>query len=398
MIKGGRRERFRASAGGEAVRHRLIKVRELAAKDEVAWRDLSARAVEPNPFFEPDCVIPAAHHQTHGADIGLVVAEEDGRFMACMPFLCTSRWKMRYYPIVTSQVRRMNYLGTPLVDASAGDAAVTALLAGLAERRRLSRGRVLVLDTTAGEGPVADMLRVAASRLSFPISEISSYQRGVLRRRPDAGYDQIHSSKARYNLRRQRRQLAEFCGTDDVVLVERVEDPSAIDDYIALEASGYKARTGVAMATVPGESEYFTDMCKRFSAAGRLHILALEAGGRTVAMQIWVRGGEGLFLIKISYDEECARFGPGVLLQTAATQVFHDQTDARWIDTCTSADNEILLRLYPERRLVTSLFVVLGRNPVDRAATAAFLTARPLHKRLHHWRHPDHVPVGAGHA
>src|SRR5208282_1528650 len=98
----------------------------------------------------------------------------------------------------------------------------------------------------------------------------------------------------------------------EVLVVDRGNDPSAIDDYIKLEASGYKSRTGVAMTTVPGEPEYFTDMCKRFLAAGRLHVLTLEVGGRTVAMEIWVRGGEGLFLIKISYDEEYARFGPGV--------------------------------------------------------------------------------------
>jgi CelD/BcsL family acetyltransferase involved in cellulose biosynthesis len=378
------------------VRHRFITVRELSAGDERSWRELGARAVEPNPFYEPDCVIPAALHLAYGAEIGLVVAEDDGRFMACIPFRCTSRWKMRY-PVVTSQVRRMNYLGTPLVDGSAGVGAVAALMAGLAERRRPGRGRILVLEAVAGDGPVAGLLRAAASQLSYPLSEIDSYERGLLRRKPDASYERIHSSKARYNLRRQRRQLSEHCGGSEVTLVERTNDPSAIDDYIALEASGYKARTGVAMTTVPGEPEYFTDMCKRFSAAGRLHVLALEAGGRTVAMEIWVRGGGGLFLIKISYDEECARFGPGVLLQISAMQHFHDHTDAQWIDTCTSEHNEILLRLYPERRKVEALCVVLGRNAIDRTAVRAFMAARPLHRRYYQWRHPEHVPMGTGH-
>ncbi len=372
-------------------------VRHISADDEHSWRDLGTRAIEPNPFCEPDCVIPAAIHQAYGAEIGLVVAEDQGRFMACVPFRYTTRWKIPY-PVVTSQVRRMPYLGTPLVDESAGVEAVATLLAGLTEQRRVHRGRILHLEAIAADGPVAGLFRSAIAQLSLPSSVLYSYERGVLRRRDDANYEQIHSSKTRYNLRRQLRQLSEHFAGGEVSVVERGNDPSAIDDYIKMEASGYKVRTGVAMTTVPGEPEYFTDMCKRFLAAGRLHVLALEVGGRTVAMEIWVRGGEGLFLIKISYDEEYARFGPGVLLQTAALKDFNSRTDAQWIDTCTSADNEILLRLYPDRRQVEALLIVLGRNAIDRTVVRGFLAARPLHRRIYQWRHPNHVPVGSGHA
>jgi hypothetical protein len=164
-----------------------------------------------------------------------------------------------------------------------------------------------------------------------------------------------------------------------------------------MEASGYKVRTGVAMTTVPGEPEYFSDMCERFASAGRLHILSLEADGQRLAMEIWIRAGEGMFLMKISFDEKFSRFGPGVLLQMSALQYFHWLTDAEWIDTCTSAGNALLLRLYPDRRRIESLFVVLGRSPVDRAVIKTFTAARPLHNRLYQLRHPDHVPVGAGH-
>lgn len=379
------------------MNHKVLAVRGLSGSDERAWRDLGARAIEPNPFYEADCVIPAALHQRNGAQIQLAVAEEGGRFLACMPVWSTLTSKVRY-PVVTSSVRRMQYLGTPLVDPSATPDALATILSGLAAQRRLHSGRLLLLEIATADGPVAGMLRAAADQLAFPVTLLDSYERGLLRRRPDAAYDQIHSSKARYNLRRQRRLLSEHFGGSEVRVVDRGSDPSAVDDYIALEASGYKNRTGVAMAGVPGEPEWFTDMCRRLSAAGRLHILSLEVSDQTVAMEIWVRGGEGLFLIKISYDEQYAEFGPGVLLQTAAMQEFHDHTDAQWIDTCTSKGNEILLRLYPERRQIESLFIVLGRSVIDRAAVRAFLAARPLHRRLYQLRHPDNATVGTGHA
>jgi len=36
---------------------RLVKVKGIGPQEEQAWRELSARAVEPIPFFEPDCKV-----------------------------------------------------------------------------------------------------------------------------------------------------------------------------------------------------------------------------------------------------------------------------------------------------------------------------------------------------
>ena len=136
------------------MKGRIIPVRGISATDERAWRDLAQRAVEPNPFYEADCVIPAAVHQDFGADISLVVAEEDGRFCACVPIRAVNRWKFPY-PVVTSQVRRMGYLGTPLVDAKAGSDAVVALIQAIARAKRAFHSRIFLLDTSGADGPVA---------------------------------------------------------------------------------------------------------------------------------------------------------------------------------------------------------------------------------------------------
>ena len=137
------------------------------------------------------------------------------------------------------------------------------------------------------------------------------------------------------------------------------------------------------MTTVEGEPEYFMEMCDRFRTSGKLRILSFQTPDKVIAMEIWVRGGDGFYLLKISYDENYARFGPGVLMQTAAFRFFHDHTDADWIDTCTAADNKLLMRLYPERKKIEMLSIVLGRNLIDRAVVAAFVLLRPLHKRMY---------------
>jgi Acetyltransferase (GNAT) domain len=355
-------------------------VGEITAVDELAWRELASRAVEPNPFCEPDCLIPAAKHQVYGAEINLVVAERDGRFFACLPVRAVKRWKFPY-PIFTSQVRRMNGMGTPLVDPLGNAEAVAQMLRLLREHKRMFKGRIFVLDTSGADGPVSGYMRTASKLLGFPLRAYESWERGKLIRRPDGDYEHLHSTKSRYNLGRQKRLLRELLG-EEVRLVDRTNDPDAISDYIRLEASGYKGRDGTAMATVPGEPEYFTEMCERFRATGRIYILGYQTSAELVAMEVWIRGGDGFFLMKISYDERYSRFGPGVLMQTDAIRYFH-QTDANWIDTCTSAGNELLMRLYPGRRKMEMLSIVLGRNPLDRLVIWLFVTLRPLHRRIH---------------
>src|SRR5262249_18949753 len=135
-----------------------------------------------------------------------------------------------------------------------------------------------------------------------------------------------------------------------------------------------------------GEPEYFREMCERFAAQGRLHLMSLVANGRTIAMDVWLRGGEGIFQIKASYDEDYARYSPGQQLHFRAQSLFHENTDAAWIDTCTFPNNELLMRLYPDRRRITSFFIVLGRNWRDRATMRSFIALRPLHRRVYDFR------------
>src|SRR6202021_1689184 len=238
---------------GAKLNGRLIPTGGISASDERAWRDLANRAVEPNPFYEADCVIPAATHQAFGAEINLAVAEHEGRFFGCVPIRSGRRWKFPY-PVVASQVRRMGYLGTPLVDPEDGPRAAEALLEVIATTRTPLDSRIFLLDTSAADGPVAGYFRTAAARLGFALRAYETWERGKLERLETPTYDRVHSSKTRYNLRRQHRLLAEDLGTE-VALVDRTADPSALAEYVELEAQGYKATEGVAMPPGAGDPE-----------------------------------------------------------------------------------------------------------------------------------------------
>jgi hypothetical protein len=341
------------------MKGRLIALREISAPDEAAWRELAARSLEPNPLFEPDCLIPAARHQLGGEEMRLLVAEDRSCFHACVPLVRVPRWGRLRLPVVTSHVRRMTYLGTPLIAPEQGYAAAIALLSALVQGRHDWRAGFLELAWVADGGPVGSLLREAASELHLPFFVHEEFERGLLvRRNESVGRDRVPGQTAG-ELRRRRRRLAERLG-GELCFADRGTDPAGPTTYLDIESSGRKMANGVAVRAVPGEEGYFLEMCRRFARSDRLRLPALVGGGTTVAMQVWIQGSEGMFMIKNSYDATYRRYGPGVQLHLSASEHFLQGTDASWIDTCTYGGNELLLDLYPDRRRICSYLIALG--------------------------------------
>lgn len=376
---------------------RIIPVRQLTATDEKAWRDLANRASEPNPLFEPECLVPAADHQTFGDEIDVAVAEEGGRFFALIPLRRVRRWSGLPYPWVLTKVRRMIYCGTPLIDPARGEEGMTALLELLIRRRGLKNGRVLVLQELAKGGAADQALEHAAAACDKTLNHYETWERPYLKRRPHATYSSGHTKRDLSNLARLRRKLNALLGAE-TQFMDRSADPSAVEEIIRLEAAGYKLKTGVAMTTVPGEPEYFRAMCDRFRDQGRLCVYTLQADDVVCAIMLFLRSTDGLFMLKVGYDEQFARSSPGLLLHLDLIEYFHAWSDLEWIDVCTYKDNETLLRMYPDRKTFTSILMPLSGNPVDRLAIRTFLAGGPLHTRLGAIRRSlrPNAPLGNG--
>jgi CelD/BcsL family acetyltransferase involved in cellulose biosynthesis len=370
------------------VKTRVIRLLDISAHELQRWRDLSSRAAEPNPFQEPDFLVPAAAHLPGGAEIEVLLAEEDDRAFACIPICSVWNWRGFPYPFITTQPLRTIECGTPLVDTERGAEGLASILSALFERRQIGRSRVLVLPQVTQSGPVFEALRTATTMTNLPFIVFESWERAFLRRRLEPHSEQLVNPKLRRDLRRRSQRITEQLGTEPV-LVDRTADPEAVKQLLCLEKSGYKGVAHIAMATHAGEPEFFAAICWSFAAAGRLHLLALEAGGQTLAMCVWLRDGDGLFLYKICYEERYARYGPGALMQIACMNYFHATTDASWMDTCTYRDNEMFLRLYADRRQTAGIFVPLSRNPLDRLATHSFMALRPFHRLIHDKRNPQ---------
>lgn len=362
------------------MRTELIAATDLSERELSQWRELATRAVEPNPFFEPEYVLPLHHGLGGGDALQLLIVSDGTAWLACVPVHVASRWHRIPVRSLATWRGHVLYglLGTPLVAPERTEEAIATLLAampGAAPGAGFGS-----LEWLAAEGPVGAAVEAAlAERTPAPVP-FERFERATLRRRPEPTYlEETLSAKHRRELRRQRRKLEEALG-EELQTTDLADSNAAYEQLVALEAAGELAGRGTVLAADSGHLDFFTAVCRNFAAQGRLQLLTLQAGGQILAMKCNLRAGSTLFMFKIAYDETWSRFSPGILLELEMVKLFHDDTGAELMDSCADPNNAMINRLWPDRRtLTTTLLPAAGLK--GRAVRPMLTSARNLRDR-----------------
>jgi CelD/BcsL family acetyltransferase involved in cellulose biosynthesis len=358
------------------VRASLFPLEDLTAQQIGSWSDLGASALEANPFFEHDFVEPAWRHlRPRGA--GLLVAHEDERWFACLPGHRPSRWRKLPLAVLAGWRHAYCFLGTPLVAHDAPEGAIVALV----ERGvRESSSRVLALEWLDEASQVTSSLGADERMRTLPTVRFEHFERAALHRRESSTYlEETLQGHRRRELQRLRRALERDFG--EVALQDRSVEPEAVEDFLRLEAGGWKGRQGTALAAHTEHAQFFRDVADRFRRAGRLQVLELSTGEQTVAMKCNLLAGETVFCFKIAYDDRFGRYSPGVQLEREMVDVFHDRGELMSMDSCADPDNEMINRLWPDRRAITSVLVG-DRGIRGRCSSSGIALAAAARRRL----------------
>lgn len=350
------------------MRARIVAPDELTATDLAAWSDCASSSLEPNPFFEPGWLLPALEHLDESGTTTLVLAERSGVVHACVPATRVAvdndetEGHKAHAALMTRVTPTVIPLGTPLVTRTGGHEAVACLITGLSEQAERLGAGLVIMDWVGNDGPTAQLLRDVAAHATHPVIEFESWERALLRRRSGDDEQYWLRSVGKHRLRtiRQHRRHLDAALETSLGLRRRV-DNSAIDEFLRLEESGWKGYQpdGLAFRRQEGSARFFEEVCRRYIDEGRLWFISLEADGSPIAMICFLRAGEGEFAFRTAYDEDFAKFGPGVQVFMDAMEDFARKTDACWLDTCSAPGNEHLLGLFPDRHaMATFMFRV----------------------------------------
>ena len=190
---------------------------------------------------------------------------------------------------------------------------------------------------------------------------------------PKAFWASSMSTRRLQGFARKRRQL----GKEGELAVTLVDEPAAVavatDEFLRLEASGWKAARHSALACNPATERFTRKMVSELAERRLIAIETLRLNGAPIAMWILLFSGNAAFTWRTAYDEAYGRFSPGaLLLEDTTTRLLADPAIA-CTDSCNHRDVGHQAERWPERHEVRDLLIDAGP---DRPLRLSLLSGR----------------------
>jgi len=339
------------------------------------WRDLAARALEPNVFYDPAFALAAA--AVFGGDAGAVLVWSGARPRRLLGFFPARATERRYgvkLPVLVGWTHPYAPLGTPLVDRETAEPVVAVWLSHLAANPALPG--LLLLPLLAEDGPFAETLGTILQRAGLPRADFARHHRATLEPQHDrAAYVEQKLSPHRHReLRRTGRRLTDLGAVLFTATTEASAVAAAVEDFFALEASGWKGRAGTAAAYHDSVVGFFKTALTSLAGEGKAAINRLLLDGRPIAAAVTLFSGDAAWYWKTAYDENFARYAPGILLTAALTEELAANAAIARTDSCAAPGNSMLDYIWGERlTLCNRLIAVRPEAPFARACRLEML-------------------------
>lgn len=359
----------------------IMPMRDWLATPDVGWQQIVARPSEPNSFAEPWFVRASVENLECPPDLRVVAVREEGQLIGLMPVHAVRKYGRMPVRHVENWVHYNAFFGAPMIRRGFEPlfwARALALIESEADAPPFVH--IVGLD---GDGPIAAALlrarrgaaivhRIRRAKLQSPLSPADYYETNVRK-------------KKRKEIGRLKARLAEL-GSVTYRRLELREDIAAwVDAFLTLEASGWKGSDakGAALARDPQTAAFLRDAIAGAFDAGRLDLIRLDLDGRAIAMLINFLSPPGSYSFKVAYDEEYARFSPGVLIELENLNIL-DRPGIGWMDSCAVEGHPMIESLWAERRDIVRITVPLRgkRNRVIFTACRALERASAQVRRI----------------
>lgn len=126
------------------------------------------------------------------------------------------------------------------------------------------------------------------------------------------------SRNLRAQVGRQERALERMGTVRFRAVVGGEELPTALEQVLRLEGSGWKGREGTAILSDPALEALYRSFAPRAAERGWLRLYLLELAGEPIAADFGCAFGSTGFLMKTGFDERYGQLSPGLVLRARA--------------------------------------------------------------------------------
>jgi CelD/BcsL family acetyltransferase involved in cellulose biosynthesis len=335
---------------------------------------LSRRAVEPNVFFNPRFLAPAMP-RLEDREVRLAVVRDGDEYRNRLRLLVPFSVERSPVPIGVSIMRTWSSpfgpLGTPLLDRDDPIGVLEDFFSMLG-RAHLKLPKVFVLPDMRLDGPVTRLMRTMAEANGLPLIVTDRVERPFLESDLD-GEAYLKQAVRPHHLRefrRLKRRLADHGALEHRVARTAEEIRLGVEDFLALEAAGWKGRERTAMAVDRFRAAFAREALYRMAEQDLCRVHRLLLDGKPIACLIVLVEAGVAYTWKTAYDEAWAHYSPGTLLTLEVTKQHLDDPNIDVTDSCAVPDHPVMSRLWTERKPIGTLVVGLTRDS-DRAARQA---------------------------
>jgi CelD/BcsL family acetyltransferase involved in cellulose biosynthesis len=366
----------------------------LAALAEIParpWRRLAERATEANGYYLPEWELAVNAFSRKRANVSALAAwsdttagddlfdavtaanDNEGRLIGLMPAI--SAWRAYRIPLpalVTADAYPP--LGTALLDNDRADAAAGRLM----QQARAAGAHALILRDLPLDGAVMKAFTTALSWIGLQPRVLHSHQRAMLdaTRDPEDLLREALGAKKLKELRRQRNRLADM-GAVIFSIASTPEDAApALETFLKLEASGWKARRGTALIQDEGDTTFIRRAVCDMAARGHCEVISLYAGDTPLAAAVVLRHLDRAFYFKLGVDERYAKYSPGVQLTLELTRHMCADDTIKTVDSTAIPNHPMIDPIWRDRLAIGDVLIPLRRNDPLVPAIHAAITAR----------------------
>jgi CelD/BcsL family acetyltransferase involved in cellulose biosynthesis len=353
--------RYMAAAERRPATNMHVDVVPLAALDTIVgpWTTLASRAIEPNVFLEPAFALPAAPALGKDVKVGLVWSQSSRELLGLFP-VRIQHWRYGLpLPVLTGWTHPYAPFGVPLVHREAAEPVISAWFDHIVDDRSLPP--LVLMPFVCEDGAFTKRLDTVLARRGCASANFDRHQRALLAPTGDrAGYTHhAIATKQRRELARKWRRLEDIGATEIVRPREPDAVAAALDDFFRIEASGWKGRVGTAAAIDPCICRFMAEAVKQLVAQDQAAIRCLKVGGQSIAAAITLRSGASAWGWKVAYDEDFARFSPGVQLLVRLTDDMLSDPGIAHIDSTATANHPMIDHIWRERRTMSDRLIAV---------------------------------------
>lgn len=315
----------------------LLQLADLNEQQLSSWNQLAQSALSPNPFCEPQFVLPLVRSLNIAGVHVLVVMDEEENWLFAAPVV--QHYFEQGLPLPKLRALRSNYtfLDQPLVSRSNPPFVMLCLLDALAAQRDWH-----------GLGFAKMVLETEQQQLFDFVAASTSIQQQYLGEAsrpctvPQSEDDLLTncSGSRRKTLRKGWKRLNKLGEVRYQLVSDKDANPAAIDAFLKVEESGWKGKEETALNKLPADKEFFVTMCHEFGKQGRCLFGEIVLNDEVIASTCNLLAGDTLFAFKIGWDQQFADCSLGywseILLADAVSREF---PNIQLIDSCSDEDS-----------------------------------------------------------